>query len=172
MRVTDLWRKVEQDAAGGNPFAAVELMRKQLLDTGQIGTPRGQRVEKAVWRVIRPRWLASLERYFGGVPASGAGDVTATSPQARRHLRSKASPQKMTKEEWLSEVAELSRQHGIKTGQEWDEVFLIRAGFPSRKRVSDWLTELHGETVDGKRRWPKDKGRGRSKQWDWMLRNL
>jgi hypothetical protein len=172
VRVSDLWRKVEKDAAGGNRFAAVELMRKQLLDTGQIGTPRGQRVEKALWRVMQPRLVRSLERYFGGVPAKGAGDVTATSPQARRHLRSKASPQKMNKEQWLAEVAELSRQHGIKSGQEWDDVFLIRPGFPSRKTVSKWLTEVHGEVVDGERVWPQDRGRGRSKQWDWMLRNL
>jgi hypothetical protein len=166
VRVSDLWRKVEHDAAKNDPEAAVELMRKDLLDRGQIGTPRGQRVETAMWRAIKPRWLASLERYFGGVPATGAGDVTSTSPQARRHLRDR------TKEEWLAEIAELSRQHGIQTGQEWDEVFADRPGFPSRKRVSAWLTEVHGEVVDGERVWPQDRGRGRSKQWDWMLRNL
>jgi hypothetical protein len=170
VRVSDLWRKVERDAAEGKRWAVLEWERKRVLDARAAGMPgvsqEPTRVEKAVWAVIRPRWLASLERYFGGVPATGAGDVTGTSPQARRHLRDR------TKEEWLAEIAELSRQHGIKTGQEWDDVFADRPGFPSRKRVSAWLTELHGELVDGERVWPQEKGRGRSKQWDWMLRNL
>jgi hypothetical protein len=181
VRVSDLWRKVEQDVAQDDPLAVLEWERKRLRDArAKAGVshvapdPQSQlgRIEKAMWGYIKPRWLASLERYFGGVPATGAGDATATSPQARRHLRSKASPQKMSKEAWLTEVAELSRQHGIKTGQEWDAVFASRPGFPSRKRVSAWLTELHGELVDGERVWPQDRGRGRSKQWDWMLRNL
>lgn len=161
-----MWREIERRADKGEKEAVLDRMRRDALGDKLV------RVEKVIAREILPRMGTMLERLNGGVPARGAGDVRATTPQARRHLRSKANPQRMTEEEWLVEIAELSRQHGIQNGQQWDDVFASRPGFPSRKRVSAWLTKHHGVTVNGKRIWPEDRGRGRSKQWDWMLRNL